>query len=647
MVGIVGLDYLSTLAYVPSVAARLSGDLAPLVMLAVAAVTLVGALPVYFYLAGRSIHGSGALGMLERLVPGWAGKMLVLVLLGFVATDLTFTRTFSSSDAAEHLIHSRHPVWQDHLNTVSAWWGENSGQLPGTLGTLAHGWSGRQVFATLVILVLGTAVALCFRKGFQGGFRRIATLVTLLYLVVVLACLVAGLVLMADRPEIVTDWWQRVRHPSPGVELTWQELTAASFEPFPRAALGLSGFEVALLLIPLIKGTGPGGQGGRATGARRMLVTVALAMSVLQFLAAFVATLLVPPEAFLRPELAGNRAVAYLAHGGELRVGGTLGGFTGPLFGSAYDVCAVLILALAGVGIGISLVSLVPSYLTRLGMQLKWSEKLNLLIYLLLVVKIAVTVYYGAGVENQLSAYAISVLMVLSGAALTACLDVRERHRGRFRGAWFALVALGFAGAAVRTAVVDPAGMLLAGWFVAAVLVVSMVTRFYRATELRSQGFDFADDIDRRAYESLQTSPILLLVPHRPGPESIEAKEAVLRERHRLPSSEPLLYVAVEVGDASEFNARPLVRVARDEGGRLVIEVTRAVSVAHVIAAVAIDMSREGTVPEVHFGWSRENPLTANLHFVLFGHGNVPWLVHTLLQHADLPAERRPRVVIG
>ena len=55
----------------------------------------------------------------------------------------------------------------------------------------------------------------------------------------------------------------------------------------------------------------------------------------------------------------------------------------------------------------------------------------------------------------------------------------------------------------------------------------------------------------------------------------------------------------------------------------------------------------EGPVPEVHFGWSNENPLTANINFVLFGQGNVPWMVYELIRVAKVAEDRRPRVMVG
>src|SRR5712672_3124507 len=116
---VVALDYLSTLAYQPSIAFHAAGLLAPLATVVVVFVTLFAALPVYLYVAGRSPHGGGAVALLERLVPGWGGKLLIVVLLGFTATDFVFTRTFSTAAAAEHLIHNPDPHWQRLLDSLA------------------------------------------------------------------------------------------------------------------------------------------------------------------------------------------------------------------------------------------------------------------------------------------------------------------------------------------------------------------------------------------------------------------------------------------------------------------------------------------------------------------------------------------------
>ena len=80
--------------------------MAPIATVILVLVTLFGALPVYAQVAGRSYAGQGSIAMLENLLTGWKGKMLVLVLLGFAATDFVITMTLSAADAAKHAIEN-------------------------------------------------------------------------------------------------------------------------------------------------------------------------------------------------------------------------------------------------------------------------------------------------------------------------------------------------------------------------------------------------------------------------------------------------------------------------------------------------------------------------------------------------------------
>jgi hypothetical protein len=659
---LVGLDYFSTLAYLPSVAVEAAHALAPLAAAGVVVVTLFLAVPVYSYVVGRSPAGLGATGLLDERIRGWTGKFLLLVLLGFVATDFVITRTLSVADAAAHLLAN--PIWKDHAARVI----ENKEKIRQALPDALRGgffdfWN-EQLLLTVVLSVVCFSLWGLLRRGFTRTFLRVGALVVGVYLGLTGFIVGSCLLYLREHPEIVSDWWRQVgtaadlpaRASFGDMALAVASLTLVSF---PQMALGLSGFELSMANAPLVRGDAsdtPESPRGRVRKTRLLMLAAALVMGVFVLSSVFSVTLLVPEYKLAEGRSARHRALAFIAHGGDPtglssdKQIADICPLFGETFGTVYDLSTVAILCLAGASSALGMREVVPHYLARYGMQLHWAERSGVILHLFNLTVLLVTVVFRASVSDQQWAYATSVLALLSGAAVAAVLDVRARRAGswlRFPiAAPFALAAVFFLLAGALTTFLNASGLAIALAFVLVTVVTAFVSRWMRSTELRFAGFTFADEHSKTRWGHVCGQDFQVLVPHRPGTISLAEKEQEIRSRHRIAADVPVIFVEVEKGDTSDFMQAPLLRVVEDDG-REVVRVSHCASVAHVLAAMGLAFREVGRPPEIHFGWSDESPLAANLNFLLLGEGNVPWMVHALVRKAEPEPSRRPRVVIG
>ena len=660
VLSLVGVDYFSTLAYLPSMAVEAAGTLAPLAAGGVVLITFLLALPIYWYVVGRSPDGRGATGLLEDLTPGWRGKMVVLTLLGFAAADFVITRSLSLADAAIHLIHNPHGqrllarLPETFLGEDPAswsWWERGAAMVMAP-----------QVAVTLALSVVSFGLWQLIKDGLSRRILWTTALATLAYLGLVAIVIVSGVAYLIRHPAIAEATLAAL-YPDSGGKAT----SAASFWrwewvkiilwTFPQMALGLSGFEMLMTVAPQVRGRAddtPERPAGRIRNTRKLMLTAAVVMAAYMVSAVTVTSLLVPRAEIIAGGAAEHRALAYLAHGSAMVDGAAateLNSFFGEDFGDVFDLSTALILCLAGISVTLGLKNLLPHYLHRLGMEVGWAGKVGTILHLLNVIILIVTVVFRASPASQQWAYATSVLVLLGGAAIAAARDLLQpsmRTVGRVIAGGLAASGAGFFfGLTGMTVLINGSGLAIALSFVAAIVVSSFVSRWIRSTELRFEGFDFANAESAARWKELSRHGPRVLAPHRPGLLSLADKRRALLRDYRLAPDEEVLFVEAILGDPSDFYQRPLMSIEREEGVE-VIRLSHCVSVAHVLAAICLEMcDDDAPPPEIVFGWSNEAPLAANLNFLLLGEGNVPWMVRELVLNAGLEPHRQPRILIG
>jgi hypothetical protein len=588
-----GVDYFSTLGYQSGIAFLAAGVLSPIATLVLVLVTLFGALPVYKRVAAASPNGQGSIAMLENLFPGWSGKVFVLVLLGFATTDFVITMTLSAADAAAHFIHN-----------------------PYTPHALRN-----QMAVTLFLLAVLGAI---FLKGFKDAIN-VAVVLVGVYLTLNVVVTIAGFIHLLEQPRLFLAWRDAVFTQHGSVF----SIVGISLLLFPRLALGLSGFETGVAVMPLIKCEGIR---ARIRNTRRLLATAAIIMSVFLMATSIITTLLIPAVAFREGGPANGRAMAFLAHR-----------YLGNGFGTLYDASTILILAFAGASAMAGLLNLIPRYLPGFGMAPEWARASRPLVLVFMTVAFAVTRLFHADVDAQGGAYATGVLVLITSASFAVTLAARNGWPRLGLG----LITVLFIYTTLVNIYERPEGLKISCIFIFTMIFMSLVSRAFRSTELRITGIELDDQAQALLAESpKKTIRLIAWNPHHSYGKDREQAKVQLRQLHGLSPDDTIYFFEVERGDASDFTEHLRVHGRRDGGNRILH--ARSAVVANSFAALLIYLKRTtGCIPHVYFHWTDVNPVTNVMRFIFLGEGDTAPLTHEVLRRAIKDPEQRPVVHVS
>jgi hypothetical protein len=624
-----GVDYFSTLGYQPGIALLAAGALSPFATLVLVSLTLFGALPMYRRVAEESPHGDGSISMLERLLSRWKGKMFVLALLGFVATSFIITITLSAADATKHIIEN--PFVDQNLHFLH-----------------------HEVIVTLVLIVLLGAV---FLRGFSEVIG-LAVGIVVVFLTLNLVTIGVGLYqIFWIQPDIIPNW-SALLWSQPNVNGSIFMLIAASLLTFPKLALGLSGFETGVVVMPLIKSEVEVKKSqlvafhttqvdrseapddvkahieGRIRGGKKLLTGAAVIMSFFLIGSSIITTMLVPQSEIGPGGKAYGRAIAYLAHE-----------YLGPAFGTAYDLSTIVILWFAGASAMAGLLNIVPRYLPRYGMAPDWARATRPLVIVFTVICIVVTIFFEASVSAQGGAYATGVLMLMTSAAVAVTISAKRKNEKKWIA--FLVITLIFSYTTIANMVAQPSGIQIATLFIIGIIVTSFVSRALRTTELRIDKIEY-DETALEFIKEMAEGDIRIVTNRREVGNVVEYrfKEHEKRIDNHIPSTDPVIFYEVDLGDASEFKGTINIRGVDVDGYKILR--TESPAVPNAIAALLLDLrDRTGKIPHVYFGWSEGNPIMYLARYILFGEGDTAPVTREILRQAESDPELRPNVHVG
>jgi hypothetical protein len=250
-------------------------------------------------------------------------------------------------------------------------------------------------------------------------------------------------------------------------------------------------------------------------------------------------------------------------------------------------------------------------------------------------------------VNAQAGAYATGILaMMVSGGAVTVSA-IRQRRRAGVIG--FSILTLILLYALGANVIEKPDGILISAFFIGGIIVVSLVSRVRRTTELRVETIEFDQAARQFITDSIAFDGELHIIANKrqTGDKAEYAdKEFEQRGLNPVPGPADVIFLEVEISDPSEFTHTLRVQGV-EVGGYRVLRVESPAD-PNAIAAILLAMrDSTHTKPQCYFEWSEGSPITHLLRYLFLGQGDTPPLVREILREVEPDKSLRPGIHVG
>jgi uncharacterized membrane protein YhaH (DUF805 family) len=312
-----------------------------------------------------------------------------------------------------------------------------------------------------------------------------------------------------------------------------------------------------------------------------------------------------------------------------------------------YDLSTIVILWFAGASAMAGLLNLVPRYLPKFGMAPSWARAVRPMVLVFTATAFLITIVFNADVDAQGGAYATGVLVVITSAATAVTLSARRRHQ-RGRTIAFGIIALIFVYTTIANVVERPDGVKIAACFIAGILVISLLSRLYRAFDRRVTHVD-TDQVATSFIRECGRRKIRLIAnePDNRDEREYSDKIAQIIADNDIADDHDIIFVEVTVPDASEFEAELEVRGEVLHHRYRVLSMESS-SVPSALAALLLYIrDASGRRPHIYFEWTEGNPAANFIRYLIFGQGEVAPVTREMLRQAEPDRNRRPHVHVG